>query len=152
MYPDRRLYRFGCAVDRRREALVRVEALHEGLRKDLLDGRAGGDRRALADDGLIVQQSESPLIHMDILERLHRNLRATGFSDAQTLFFPQPVYPTGWWSATLGGRHGDLGSFRADDAAARPFATRYYSPEIHRAAFAQPEFFRQARAGWWAGG
>lgn len=108
--------------------------------------------RALARGGLIVQQSESPLIHMEILERLHRNLRSTGFSEAQTLFFPQPIYPTGWWSATLGGKHGDLGNFRARDAAARPFKTRYYTPEIHRAAFAQPEFFRQARAAWWADG
>ena len=106
--------------------------------------------RALADGGLIIQQSESPLIHADILERLYRNLRRTGFSDAQTLFFPQPIYPTGWWSATLGAKQADLTGFRAQDAAGRPFATRYYNAEIHRAAFAQPEFFRQARADWWA--
>ena len=106
--------------------------------------------RALDDGGLIVQQSESPLIHADILERLYRNLRQTGFSDAQTLFFPQPVYPTGWWSATVGGKQADLSNFRDQDATARPFATRYYNPDIHRAAFAQPEFFRQARADWWA--
>ncbi len=106
--------------------------------------------RALCDGGLIIQQSESPLIHADILERLYRNLHRTGFSAAQTLFFPQPVYPTGWWSATVAGKKADLKAFRAEDAANRPFATRYYNPEIHRAAFAEPEFFRQARAGWWS--
>nr|MDJ0741617.1 polyamine aminopropyltransferase [Gammaproteobacteria bacterium] len=61
--------------------------------------------RALDDGGLIVQQSESPLIHMPILERMYTSLKAAGFSDARTLFFPQPIYPTGWWSATLATRH-----------------------------------------------
>ena len=106
--------------------------------------------RALDDSGLIVQQSESPLIHTDILGRLYRNLRQAGFSDAQSLFFPQPIYPTGWWSATMAAKQADLSMFRDEDAAARPFTTRYYNPEIHRAAFAQPEFFRTLRADWWA--
>lgn len=106
--------------------------------------------RALADDGLLVQQSESPLIHMDILERMHRNLREAGYERARTLFFPQPVYPTGWWSATIGAKQTDLDDFRVQAVRDRPFETRYYNEEIHRAAFAQPEFFRKACASWWS--
>jgi spermidine synthase len=106
-------------------------------------------RRALGEHGLLVQQSESPLIHMGILERLHRSLRGAGFTDARTLFFPQPIYPTGWWSATVGVRDSDGGDFRESDARAASFDTRYYNAEIHRAAFAEPEFFRRARQGWW---
>jgi len=107
--------------------------------------------RALDDGGLVIQQSESPLIHMAILERMYRSLQAARFADARTLFFPQPIYPTGWWSATIGAKDTSLDAFRQDDAANRAFATSYYNEEIHRAAFAQPEFFRKARAGWTAG-
>jgi spermidine synthase len=104
--------------------------------------------RALDRGGLVVQQSESPLIHMPLLERIYRSLHAAGFADRRTLFFPQPIYPTGWWSATIGARDGTLDGFREADAVARPFATRYYNADIHRAAFAEPEFFRSAREGW----
>ena len=106
--------------------------------------------RALADGGLVIQQSESPLIHMPILERIYRSLRAASFADARTLFFPQPIYPTGWWSATIGAKNSRLDDFRAGDVAGRGFETTYYNAEIHRAAFAQPEFFRKARETWWA--
>lgn len=108
--------------------------------------------RALDFGGMVVQQSESPLIHMAILERMYRSLRAARFADARTLFFPQPIYPTGWWSATIGAKDSELGDFRQADAAARAFETLYYNEEIHRAAFAQPEFFRRARQGWLARG
>lgn len=96
---------------------------------------------ALRDDGLLIQQSESPLLHMDLLRRMYRELKGAGFSDCKSLFFPQPVYPSGWWSATLACKEGNIGGFRELDAQRRPFATRYYSPEIHRAAFAAPAFF-----------
>jgi spermidine synthase len=60
------------------------------------------------------------------------------------LTFPQPVYPSGWWSATLAGKANPLDGFRAADAATRGFETRYYNAEIHQAALALPEFVRQA--------
>jgi len=101
--------------------------------------------RALRADGVLVQQSESPLFHLSsILVPLHRNLRATGFADAQTLHFPQCVYPSGWWTATLARKSGRVADFREADATAKPFATEYYNAEIHRAALATPEFVRRA--------
>jgi spermidine synthase len=104
--------------------------------------------RALDEGGLIVQQSESPLIHMAILERMYRSLQAARFADARTLFFPQPIYPTGWWSATIGAKNTRLGDFRESDVATKAFETLYYNAQIHRAAFAEPEFFRKARRDW----
>ena len=111
----------------------------------------GACHHALAENGMVVQQSESPLIHMAVLERMYRSLKAAGFDDARTLFFPQPIYPTGWWSATLGVKQGSLDHFRETDAGAGAFDTRYYNAAIHRAAFAEPEFFRRARGDWWTG-
>ena len=104
--------------------------------------------RALGPNGLLVQQSESPLFHLDsILLPLHRALRAAGFGDTHTLHFPQCVYPSGWWTATLARKTGPVADFREADAAAKPFATEYYNAEIHRAALATPEFMRRALAG-----
>jgi spermidine synthase len=88
---------------------------------------------------------------MAVLERMYRSLKTAGFDDARTLFFPQPIYPTGWWSATLGVKQGDLDHFREAEANERSFKTRYYNAAIHRAAFAEPEFFRRARLDWWTG-
>jgi spermidine synthase len=108
----------------------------------------GACHRALADDGLIVQQSESPLIHQDILERMYRDLLGASFQDVRTLFFPQPIYPTGWWTATIGAKNTGLDNCRTEDIISRTFETRYYNEEIHQAAFAQPEFFRKLRTAW----
>ena len=100
--------------------------------------------RALAAGGLLVQQSESPLYHLDIIRGMVGDLRGAGFEAVQTLFFPQAIYPSGWWSATMACRDGAMPAFRADAVANRSFETRYYNAEIHRAALAQPEFFRRA--------
>ena len=100
--------------------------------------------RALGPAGLMVQQSESPLIHMEILQRMYRSMKDAGFADTRTLFFPQPIYPTGWWSATMACRDRTIGGFREQDVAGRSFETRYYNADIHRGAFAMPEFFRKA--------
>jgi spermidine synthase len=97
--------------------------------------------RALGDHGLIVQQSESPLLHYEsIIQPMHKAMRAAGFIDSISLQFPQPVYPSGWWTATLAGKQ-SVSDFREKDAQEKPFSTRYYNAAIHRAALAQPEFF-----------
>jgi spermidine synthase len=100
--------------------------------------------RALRAGGILVQQSESPLVLLDLIQSIHKSMREAGFSTARTLPFPQPCYPTGWWSTTLARKDGDLETFRERDAAAKPFATRYYNAAMHRAALAQPEFMRAA--------
>ncbi len=99
---------------------------------------------ALADGGILVQQSESPLYHLDILKTMYRAMNDAGFSAIQTLFFPQCVYPSGWWTATMARKGGRIEGFREDDAARREFSTRYYNVDIHRAALARPEFFNEA--------
>ncbi|MFB1488612.1 MULTISPECIES: polyamine aminopropyltransferase [unclassified Thiocapsa] len=103
-------------------------------------------RRALGTGGILVQQSESPLYHMCILTEMHTAMRSAGFRNTGSLFFPLPIYPSGWWSATMAGTDLSVGDFRVDDAARKAFDTLYYNAEIHRAALAQPEFFRRALA------
>ncbi|KAA6186592.1 polyamine aminopropyltransferase [Thiohalocapsa marina] len=99
--------------------------------------------RALADGGLLVQQSESPLYHMDIIGGMRADLQAAGFADLRTLFFPQTIYPSGWWSATMARKDARIDGFRRADVDARRFDTTYYNADIHTASMAQPEFFRR---------
>lgn len=103
--------------------------------------------KALKPGGLIVQQSESPLLHMKILKDMYKAMRGAGFADVKTLQFPQPVYPSGWWSATMARKGEKIESFRLEDATKRPFKTRYYSEEVHQAAFKMPPFFLEAVTG-----
>ncbi len=102
--------------------------------------------RALGDGGILIQQSESPLYHMQILREMHEAMRGADFTDTRTLCFPQPIYPSGWWSATMAGKGVTLADFRAGDAECKPFETQYYNAGIHRGALAQPEFVRRGLA------
>lgn len=101
--------------------------------------------RCLREGGIIVQQSESPLLHAStIIKNIHQNLKLSGFSSSLTLPFPQPVYPSGWWSVTLGGKNIDTTSYRKIDVDNKPFTTDYYNANTHAAALAQPEFLKRA--------
>ncbi len=100
---------------------------------------------ALGDNGILVQQSESPLYHLELLTEMHRYMGKAGFAHRQTLHFPQPVYPSGWWSCTMASR-ALLPAMRESDAAKPPFETLYYSPETHRGGLALPPFVSRALA------
>lgn len=100
--------------------------------------------RALGEDGILVQQSESPLYHTgSIIKKLHTDLNEAGFVSSQTFPFPQPIYPSGWWSCTLGKKAGDAKDFRKADADALAFHTEYYTGDIHQAALVLPAFMKR---------
>ncbi len=98
--------------------------------------------RALRAQGIVVGQSESPLFHADLIRSVQKSLKASGFGEVATLFFPQCTYPSGWWSATMAAKKIALKDFRAHDAAAKTFSTHYYNRDIHGAALISPEFLR----------
>ncbi|WP_262963754.1 polyamine aminopropyltransferase [Methylobacter psychrophilus] len=99
----------------------------------------------LSENGMIVQQSESALFNMKLIGEMRNAMSTSGFGHLQTLFFPQCLYPSGWWSATIASKT-DLTSFREQDSANKPFETIYYNIDIHKASLAQPEFFKKAFA------
>lgn len=104
--------------------------------------------RALREDGLLAQQSESPLYHSkSILGPMHHEMRKSGFLDTLTLFYPQPVYPSGWWSATLAAKSAPVTFLREEQCETKGFETHYYNDAIHRAAMAVPEFVRRELLG-----
>lgn len=85
--------------------------------------------QALGDGGVLVQQSESPLMHGDVIRRMRASMREAGFAETRTLGFPQPVYPTGWWSCTMARKGRAFGEPREIE-----LATRYYRRELHATA------------------
>lgn len=100
---------------------------------------------ALREGGLVVQQSESPLLHTgSIIRDIHQDMKKAGLDHIRTLPFPQPVYPTGWWSCTMGGKGINTSYFREEDAAERSFVTHYYNEGVHRGALALPQFMIEA--------
>jgi spermidine synthase len=97
----------------------------------------------LSENGMIVQQSESALYNMKLIGEMRNAMSVSGFNRLQTLFFPQCLYPSGWWSATIASE-ADLTTFKKKNSGNKPFDTVYYNVDIHKASFAQPEFFKKA--------
>jgi len=98
-------------------------------------------RRALRPDGIIVQQSESPLYHANLIKEMHSAMKAGGFMTTRTLTFPQCSYPSGWWSVTMAGSTDALSNtprFRE----AGTLDTRYYNEDVHQAALSMPNFLK----------
>jgi spermidine synthase len=103
--------------------------------------------KALRPDGLLVQQSESPLALMHLIKDMIAAMADAGFQTFRTLPFPQPCYPTGWWSCTMASKQArNLAEFRLQDAAGKAFGTEYYNAGVHVGALAQPEFMKRALA------
>jgi spermidine synthase len=91
---------------------------------------------ALAPGGMLVQQSESPLIHQKLIHGVRANMTAAGFNTIRTLGFPQPSYPSGWWSATQARKGGKIEPVTPERFAASGIQTRYFNPGVHVGALA----------------
>lgn len=103
--------------------------------------------RALAPGGILVQQSESPLVLLDLIRDIRAEMGKAGFQSFQTLPFPQPCYPSGWWSVTMAMKEAGADfAFRQADAANKGFDTLYYSAGIHAGAQHLPPFVAKALA------
>ena len=101
--------------------------------------------KALKDDGILVQQSESPLMQLDLINEMRAEMGKAGFASFKTLPFPQPCYPTGWWSVTVASKQAGFGfGFRQADAQAKPFATKYYTAHLHTGVLVAPPFVAEA--------
>lgn len=98
---------------------------------------------ALKPGGILVQQSESPLIHLQLLNDMRVAMKDAGFAELQTLQFPQMVYPSGWWTCTLARKEQGFDGFRREAAANPGFGTEYYNADIHQASMALPNFMRR---------
>lgn len=97
---------------------------------------------ALGEQGLLVQQAESPMLHLPVHVAMHLAMQEAGFGTTQTVNFPQPVYPSGWWSAIIAGKGDALPAIRDTEPALGEL--HYYSRAIHEAALVVPPFVEAA--------
>ncbi|MGI9950936.1 polyamine aminopropyltransferase [Moorellaceae bacterium AZ2] len=95
---------------------------------------------ALKPDGLFVAQTESPFFNAEFIRRVQRDI-ASVFPLARLYLATVPTYPGGLWTFSLGSKKYDPLAVDPQEIASLP--TRYYSPEVHRAAFALPPFVQE---------
>jgi len=97
--------------------------------------------RILKTGGLVVQQSESPLVHLEsIIKPMHQCMVQAGFNKPELLHFPIATYPTGWWTATIASKNDAIYFSREQESRSLVFETRYYNHAMHLACFALPQF------------
>lgn len=90
--------------------------------------------RALKPQGILACQSESSFYHATLIQEIQHKFLKSGFTSTVTLPFPQPCYPSGWWSITLGGKSIDVSQFNREMVEQKTFDTKYYNANIHQAA------------------
>ncbi len=96
-----------------------------------------GVRDCLTADGLFSQQTSSPFFNRPFLRRVQRTLSQI-FPVSTFYLAAVPTYPGGLWSYSLGSR--TFGPTDFDAQRARAVGGKYYTPEIHSAAFNLPPF------------
>lgn len=95
--------------------------------------------RCLTGDGVMVAQTESPWVNAAVIQRAYSGIRKS-FPITRLYTCAVPTYPTGLWSFTLGSKKYD--PLEADPEArfAALGRMRYYTPDVHFAAFQLPGF------------
>ena len=92
---------------------------------------------ALKDDGIFVAQTESPFLTEKLIKSVYKDVESI-FPMTKLYLAYVPTYPGGMWSFTMGSKKYDP---EAIDTGNIPQTnTRYYTPAVHKAAFALPVF------------
>ncbi|GAB6158491.1 polyamine aminopropyltransferase [Desulfotomaculum varum] len=94
---------------------------------------------ALTEDGIIVSQTGSPTFSPHFVEAV-KGIRDV-FPCSSPYLTCEPSYIAGFWSFTIGSKKYALDA--VDQGRMAALATRYYTPEIHRAAFVLPKYIQE---------
>lgn len=94
---------------------------------------------ALREHGIFVQQSESPFFTRDLIRQVQASLRRV-FPVATLYWGVVPTYPGGLWTYSVASKGPDPSRPDPERWSRYGLATRYYTPEVHRAAFVLPPF------------
>jgi spermidine synthase len=98
--------------------------------------------RVLNPGGAVVSQGESPFYEAETQRAMLRVLHGV-FEHTHIYNFPNLTYPGGFWSFTFASQGlCPLEDFDPGRVAASGIHFRYYSQDIHRAAFALPAFMK----------
>ena len=95
---------------------------------------------SLKEDGIFVEQTESPFFFEDLLKRIYRDV-AKVFPVTRLFLGNVPSYPGGLWTFTMGSKKHD--PLQVDTSKISKQDTKFYSPEIHSSCFVLPPFLKQ---------
>ncbi len=96
-----------------------------------------GIHDALKDDGIFVAQTDNPWFKADLIRSVNRDVKEV-FDIVRVYAANIPTYPSGLWTFTLGSKKYD--PLAVDESKLPELDTKYYSPRLHKAAFALPKF------------
>jgi spermidine synthase len=96
-------------------------------------------KEALTPEGLFVAQTKSPHLDRPFIRQVLETVRSL-FPITLLYTAAIPTYPSGLWSFAIGAKA--YHPFAFDEKRSERLETRYYSPEIHRAAFVLPRQIR----------
>ncbi len=95
---------------------------------------------ALKEDGVFVAQTESPFLNGELITSVYKDVQEV-FPIARLYLCCVPTYPSGMWTFTLGSKKFD--PLKVEENNIEELDFKYYSKEIHKAAFALPPFVKK---------
>ncbi|ANU10008.1 spermidine synthase [Planococcus antarcticus DSM 14505] len=103
-------------------------------------GFYAGISKALKEDGIFVAQSDNPWFKADLIKQVQRDVQEI-FPITKLYLANIPTYPSGLWAFTIGSK-----KYNPLEVPAERFHeidTKYYTPELHNAAFVLPKFVKE---------
>jgi spermidine synthase len=96
----------------------------------------------LKDDGMLVVQSDTPFYNPDVVRMAYNGINNI-FPLTKLYLASIPTYPGGLWSFTIGSKKYDPQNIIHKHSQ----SCRYYTPELHQAAFHLPVFVQKILSG-----
>ncbi|MGM7703119.1 polyamine aminopropyltransferase [Pseudalkalibacillus sp. Hm43] len=98
-----------------------------------------GISKALKEDGIFVAQTDNPWFKADLISQVNRDVKEI-FPVTRLYTANIPTYPSGLWTFTIGSKKHD--PLKVEEDRFHDIETKYYTKELHAAAFALPKFVR----------
>lgn len=95
--------------------------------------------KALKEDGLFVQQTESPFYHQELIKRINKDVRDV-FPITELYLAHIPIYPGGCHCFTMGSKKY---SSKDGDTTRQQMTMRYHNADIQKSCFALPNFVKE---------
>lgn len=99
-----------------------------------------GISKALKEDGIFVAQTDNPWFKADLISQVNRDVKEI-FPVTRLYTANIPTYPSGLWTFTIGSKKHD--PLKVEEDRFHEIDTKYYTKELHTAAFALPKFVRE---------
>ncbi|SEA70973.1 spermidine synthase [Thalassobacillus cyri] len=98
-----------------------------------------GIAKALKSDGIFVAQTDNPWFKADLIRQVYSDVKET-FPITRVYTANIPTYPSGLWTFTIGSKQYD--PLEVSEERFHAIEAKYYTKELHKAAFALPKFVR----------